>query len=328
MRGTMAALVLSIAVGVALLLGVVGCGEQGASSYPTKEITYIVQWGQGGAADGIARALADATSPHLGKPIIVKNIPGGSGTLGATELVNSKPDGYTVAQQQGSVVTIGPHMQDVPWKSPDDFQILSMVFTFPFVWSVKADSPYKNLEDIIADAKKRPGEITFSFSGVGTGGHLAMEGLAKKLGIKLKIVPFKTAAEGVTALLGGHIDTSLSHPPDVATHIKEGRLRPIAAFSSFPGMETIPGLKSLKELGYDYEASAWSCNVVPKGTPKDVVERLRTAFKKGMEEKSFVDYMAKTMQPINYKTADETLAVWKADYEAMGALVKELGLKK
>ncbi len=319
--------VLALTFAITLLATMSACSGSTAASYPTKDITYIVEWGQGGAADGIARALGEATTPHIGKPIMVKNVVGGAGAVGALELVQSKPDGYTVAQQQGSVVTIAPHLQDVGFKS-EDFQVLSMVFTFPFVWTVKADSPYKSLDDIVADAKKRPGEITFSFSGVGTGGHLAVEGLAKKLGIKLKIVPFQTAAEGVTALLGGHLDTALSHPPDAATHIKEGRLRPIAAFSKFPGMETIPGLKSLKEMGIDYEASAWSCNVVPKGTPKDIVEKLRTAFNKGMAEKSFVDYMAKTMQPINIKTEEETLAIWKADYDAMGTLIKDLGLAK
>ena len=300
-----------------------------AAEFPTRSITLICAWGQGGGADGVARALADATSRHLGQQILVKNVVGGAGTLGVIALTKAKPDGYTIASQTGATVTIAPHLsKDVGFKSPDDFEVLHMIYTQPYIWVVRGESPWKNLNDIIADAKKKPGQITYSFSGVGSGGHLTMEHFSKHIGIKLKIVPFKSAAEGVTNLLGQHVDTSMATPPDVVAHIREGRLRPLGAFNNFRGMETIPALKSWKDQGIDYEMSNWYALVAPKGIPKDVIQKLQSAFKKGMEEKSFVDYMDKIMLSINYMPPEETLKIWKRDYQIMGDMIKELGLSK
>jgi len=312
-----------------LSLTVLGCESSSTVSYPTKNITYICAFGQGGGADSIARALAKATEPHLGKQIEVKNVVGAGGSLGASELAAAKPDGYTVAQQQATVVTIQPHVQPLPY-SPDSFQIICTTFIQPYVWVVRSDSPYKTLQDVAADAKAKPDGITFSFTAIGGGGHLAMESLAKHLGIsgKLKIVPFDSCAVGVTQLLGGHLDTALGHPFDVFKHIEEGRVRPLATFQAWPGMDKIPGLKTLKELGIDYEAQVWSSNVVPKGTPKDAVEKLRVAFEKGKKEKSFITHMENTMTPIYDKPVDQATADLKSEFENFGPIVAELGLKK
>ncbi len=319
--------ILALSILSALTLPLSGCASSATSSYPTKEVTYIVPWAAGTSADGPARALAETASLHLGKPIVVKNVVGGSGTYGLGELAKAKPDGYTVSQLMDSMVVVQPYLQEVPYKWPDDFEVLSMVFMNPFMWVTSADSPYKNLQDVIADAKKRPGAITYSVTGLGSATHLGMEYFARSAGIKLKVVPFKSATEGVTALLGGHVDTSMAFPPDVASHLEERRLLPLASFSKFPGMERL-GLKTLKEQGYDYEAAVSSANVVPKGTPKEVVEKLRAAFKKGMEEKAYVDYMAKVMIAINYQPPEEVVKSFTESYKAMGPFIKELGLAK
>lgn len=320
--------VLSLAVCVALGLGVASREVSPASPYPTKEVTYIVGWAPGSSTDRIARALADAASPHLGKPIIVKNIPGASGTVAAVQVAKSKPDGYTVFMMPSINLTIHPHVQDLPYRF-DDFEILSLVWTNPYIWAVRPDSPYKTFDDLMADAKQRPGRVNYSHPGIGTAGHLAIEVFSRKTGIKLQLVPFKGgAAEGVIALLGGHVDSTLAGIADVITHIQEGRLRALAASIKFPGMERIPGLKSMKELSYDIEFAGTTGNALPKGTPKEIVERLRAAFKKGMEEKSFLEAVSKMQMIVTYKPGNEVAAQWKKDFETLGPVIKDLGLKQ
>ncbi len=320
-----------VVVGIGLVLSMAGCVAPAAPAFPTKEVTYICAWAQGGVTDGVARALADATSPHLGKTVVVKNVVGGGGNLAAAELAKAKPDGYTIEQMFNSVVTISPYLEALPYKFPDDFELVSLVFTNPMLWVVRPDSPYKTMDDIIADAKKRPDQITYSYSGVTGIGRLGMERLFKMAGgVKLKVVPFTSTTEGVAQLLGGHVDSSVAHPPDVVTHLREGRLRALALLSaSMPGRDRLPpGIKTLKEMGYDLDIAGTAANVLPKGVPKEASQKLHDAFKKGMESQSFIDYMNNVQIAITYKSASELMAMWKAEYEAFGPIVKDIGLKR
>ena len=175
-----------------------------AQTYPARPIKYICPWPAGGSTDVVMRSLAEAAGRHLGQAIIVENRPGAGGTLGALDLVNAKPDGYTVAQLPHGVFRL-PHMQKVAFDTLKDFTWIACLTGYTFGLVVQAESPFKTIKDLVDYARLNPGKLSYGSTGVGTSPHLAVEEFAQRADIKLNHIPFKGNAENMQALMGGHI---------------------------------------------------------------------------------------------------------------------------
>ena len=313
------------------LLGALGAvalfaGPAAAQDFPTKPVTLIVPWPAGGSTDLTMRALADAASKHLGQPIVIDNKAGASGTAGpAVMAASAKPDGYTVAQMPITVFRL-PHMVKTSFDPAKDFTYILNVTGYTFGVVVKADAPWKTFQEFLADAKANPGKISYGTPGAGTSLHITMEQIAQKQGIKFTHVPFKGGAETNAAVLGGHV-SAVADSTGWGGLVDAGELRLLVTWGA-ERSKRWPTVPNLKEAGVDMVSNSPFGLAGPKGMDPKVVKILHDAFKKGMEEPSYMEAMKKfDMEPFYLSTPDYDR--YARDYiEQERKLVDMLGLKR
>ena len=293
-----------------------------AQAYPSRPIRLICPWTAGGTTDIVMRSWAESATKILGQNVLLDNKPGAGGTLGAIELVNAKPDGYTLAQLPQSVFRI-PHMQKVQFDTTKDFTWIICMTGYTFGLVVRAESPIKDIKDLVAFAKAKPGEFTYGSPGVGTSPHLAIEEFAAKAGIKLQHVPFKGAADGLQALMGGH---TMGHSDSTAwgPQVDAGRLRLLATYGS-KRTKKWSNIATLNELGYETVSDSPFGVCGPKNMDPAVVKTLHDAFRKVIDDPNVAATLEKYDQPVIYldtaqytKFALETFNAEKATIERLG----------
>jgi len=293
-----------------------------AQAYPSRPIRLICPWTAGGTTDIVMRSWAESATKILGQNVLLDNKPGAGGTLGAIELVNAKPDGYTLAQLPQSVFRI-PHMQKVQFDTTKDFTWIICMTGYTFGLVVRAESPIKDIKDLVAFAKAKPGEFTYGSPGVGTSPHLAIEEFAAKAGIKLQHVSFKGAADGLQALMGGH---TMGHSDSTAwgPQVDAGRLRLLATYGS-KRTKKWSNIATLNELGYETVSDSPFGVCGPKNMDPAVVKTLHDGFRKVIDDPNVAATLEKYDQPVIYldtaqytKFALETFNAEKATIERLG----------
>lgn len=308
-----------LVLGLVLALGLVAPGL--AAEFPTKEVQIIVPYAAGRATDLVFRALAASTSKYLGKAVVVVNKPGGGGTVGYTEAMQARPDGYTLVTAI-TPLTILPHQVKTAF-TYQNFEPVINVVQDPAMFQVRADSPWKTLREFLDYARKNPGMITVGNSGAGGGVHLIALAFEKAAGVKFNHIPFAGGGPSVTALLGGHVHAVSVSPPEGISHVRAGKLRIIALFSE-KRMEAFPDVPTVREQGIEFTMSQWRGLAAPKGTPPDVVTKLHDAFKKGMEDSTFVKNAADMTVHLAYVGPAEFGKLMAQDHERYSKLVQEI----
>ena len=312
----------TLALASTLILGLPECGSQQVQ-YPTSPVKMVVAWSAGSGADGAARSLVAGTQKHLGQPITIKNAAGAGGSIGATEVANAKPDGYTIMFTTGSMV-IQPHFEQVPYIPGENILPVIQVGGYPLALLVNADSPYKTLKGFIEEVKKNPGKLSYATQAFGGISHLLAEMLWRSAGVTPPtMVPFPSSREGIVAMMGRNVQASFGTPADFLTDVKEGRLRVlgVAMPQRAQGLEDIP---TFKEQGYDVVLFGWWGVAVPKGVPEPIRQKLHDSFKKGMDEPPFTDWMSRNKYSKVYLNAADTLALWKREMATYGEIAKTL----
>lgn len=270
---------------------------QGADAFPSKPVQLIVPYPPGGAADSHMRAMAEAAAPHLGQNIVVVNRPGASGTMGLTALVSTPADGHMVALLPTTAFRL-PYMQKVAWDPVEDVSYVINVTGFAYGLVVRADAPWKNLQELMAEARANPGRINFGTPGSMTVPHLATEDLFARAGGKVTHVPFKGYADAASALAGGHIDM-LVDAPSWAPMVEAGKFRVLATLAP-ERLSRWPQVPTVKEAGYDVVATAPYGLVTGKAVPPAQVRKLHDAFHKAMSEPVYQASMENLMQVSAY----------------------------
>jgi tripartite-type tricarboxylate transporter receptor subunit TctC len=297
-----------------------------AQAFPSRPIRLVCPWTAGGTTDIVMRSWAESASRILGQQVLIENKAGAGGTLGAVELANAKPDGYTLAQLPQSVFRI-PHMQKVQFDTTKDFTWILCMTGYTFGMVIRADSPIKDIKDLVAFAKAKPGEFTYGSPGVGTSPHLAVEEFAAKAGIKLQHVPFKGVADGLQALIGGH---TMGHSDSTgwAPQVDAGRLRLLATYGS-KRTRKWANIPTLNELGYETVSDSPFGVCGPKGMDTAVVKALHDAFRKVIEDPAVLGVLDKYDMPVIYmdtaqytKFAMDTFNQEKATIERLGMAAK------
>ncbi len=314
---------LVLVLGLALV-GSAGCAASGEAPYPSKDVTLLIPWAGGGNVDLVARIVIEPAKKALGRDIVVKNLEGGAGTVGTAEAAKAKPDGYTVFDCSSSPMVTVPHLQTVPYKYSDFIGVLRLS-TSPIVVVVKGDAPYKSLKEYVEASKAKA--LTYGTPGEGGTNHLAGVKLAKVSGANLKAVPFKSTAEAVTAVIGGHADSAMAEPGPSIQHIREGRLRALAVLED-TRFEGLPDVATAKELGYDAVVGSWTGIALQKGASSTIVTKVHDAFKKGMDDPAFKEALAKIGQKHSYLGSADFEKLWAKEYDMYGELMAEVGLKK
>ncbi len=294
-----------------------------AQSFPSRPIKYICPWPAGGSTDAVMRALAESAGKVLGQSIIIENKPGAGGMLGANELVNAKPDGYTVAQLPHGVFRI-PHMQKVQFDTLKDFTWIACLTGYTFGLVVPADSPIKSIKDLIAFAKANPEKLSYGSTGNGTSPHLAVEEFAQRAGIKLTHVPFKGNAENMQAILGGHI-MAASDATGWGPHVESGKLRLLATYGS-KRTKRWSTIATLDELGYQTVSDSPFGVCGPKGMDPAVVKTLHDAFRKTLEDPAVLASFEKYDQSVIYMNTETYTRFARDTFAAERATIERLGL--
>ena len=294
-----------------------------AQAFPARPVRLICPWPPGGSTDIVMRALAESASKALGGQVIVENKPGASGMLGPNELVNARPDGYTLSQLTIGVMRL-PHMQKMQFDPLKDFTYIIGLTGYTFGIVVRADSPIKSIKDLVDYGKANPGKFSFGSTGNGTTPHLAVEELASKAGIQLQHVPFKGSSDGLQALLGGHI-MAHSDATGWAPHVDAGTLRLLATYGS-KRTKRWPQVPTLNELGYDTVSDSPFGIGGPKNMDPALVQRLHDAFKKTLEDPAVLATFEKYDQPVIYMNTADYTRFARDSFLKEKALIERLGL--
>jgi tripartite-type tricarboxylate transporter receptor subunit TctC len=301
-------------------------GAASAQNFPNRPITFIVPWAAGGATDITIRALTDAASKHLGQPIIVENKAGGGGTVGgATMAASAKPDGYTVAQIPISIFRY-PIMMGATYDPIKDFTYVANIAGYVFATYCSIDSKLATWKDVIAFAKANPGKMTYGSPGHGTSPNIGMELMAAASGVRFSEVPFKSTNEVNLAVAGNHTMCGATGL-DAKPLADAGRLKFVNVWTAEPNAK-LPGVPTLKQLGYPYVFdSPWGI-AGPKGMDPKIVKILQDAFRKAMDDKVFKDALDKYDMIANWMDS-ATYTKFVADYMASEReSLTKLGLAK
>ncbi|HWP34804.1 MAG TPA: tripartite tricarboxylate transporter substrate binding protein [Thermodesulfobacteriota bacterium] len=277
-----------VAALLAFGLGLVAPAGTLAAAYPTKPIKVIVPWPAGGDTDVIARIQVGMAEKILGQPMVVTNITGASGTVGAREARNAPPDGYTILSVHDFIHTT--YHVGVGNVSYRDFEPIALMTATYSILATHGKAKWKTFQEVIEDSKKRPGEITVGAT-LGSTSHFFPALVERAAGVKWKYVSYEGTAPRMTALLGGHIDLAESNLTQ-ADKAKGGQLR-FLAVASEQRLPEIPDVPTLRELGINVVYALNRGFLAPKGTPEEVLAKLEAAFEKVAKDPAFAAEMAK-----------------------------------
>jgi tripartite-type tricarboxylate transporter receptor subunit TctC len=294
--------------------------------FPSRAITIVNPFPPGGQADLSGRPLAAALERVLKHPVVITNKAGAAGAVGMQSVAVAKPDGYTILITVPAISTI-PEVDKLFGRTPtftrEQFTPLARINADPCVVVVNAEQPWTSLRELIEDAKKRPGQITYSSSGLYGASHVPMEMLLHAAGVKMRHLPTPGGGPATTAVLGGHAQLWCSTTGPAAPHVKSGKFRALAVTSArrHPHFDA----PTLKELGYDVEYYLWIGLFAPKATPAPVVKALREAVRQAVEDPAFKSALEKIQSPLAYQDADDFRSWWDADARRLAVVVERIG---
>lgn len=322
---TCRALLQSAAIAALLLSSATLVTAQNA--WPTRAITMVVPFPPGGLADLVARPVAEAMSRELGQPVVIENKAGAGGGIGMGQVAKAKPDGYTILMALSSLTVI-PEADAVLARPAmfalTDLRPIARYTADPTVLAVRADAPWKTVQQFVDEVKKHPGVINYGSSGNYGTMHVPMEILSQNAGLKMTHVPFTGAGPAVVALLGGQIDAVSTGPATVLQQVKAGKLRVLAHWGN-GRLASMPDAPSLKDAGYNAEYAQWSGLFIPAATPEPIAQRLRAAAKAAAQDAKVKEVILNAGSPVLYQDAPEFEKYVQADASRMATVVKRIG---
>jgi tripartite-type tricarboxylate transporter receptor subunit TctC len=317
-----------LAVLIALALCALAPPAAADEPYPTRPVTIVVPFPPGGIADVTARPLAAALERTLKQPVVVTNKAGAAGAVGMQSVAIAKPDGYTLLLGLVSVSII-PEVDGLFGRPPaytrDQLVGIARLNADPPLLVVNAELPWKSVKELVEDARKRPGEITYASSGIYGASHVPMEMLLHTAGsLKMRHLPTTGGGPATTAVLGKHAALWASPPALAIPHVKAGKMRPLATWGA-TRLAAFPDIPTLKELGHDVEYYLWAGLFAPRGISPAVFKTLRDGVRQAVQDAEFKAAMDKVQTPIAYQDADEFKAWWDRDAAILADVLKKIG---
>ena len=297
-----------------------------ADAYPDKPLTMIVPFSAGGTTDILARIVGQALGQELGQTIIIENKPGAGGNIGAQQASRAKADGYTLFMG-----TVGTHAinqalyKKLPYDPVKDFAPLSRVANVPNLLVAHPSRPYKTVQEMIAYAKKHPGEVTYGSPGSGASPHVSGALFQSMTGAELTHVPYKGSAPAISDLLGNQIAVMFDNMPSAIQHVRSGKLRPIAVTTAKRSPE-LPDVPTIAAAGVPgYEATSWFGLWAVAGTPAPILTKLQTALTKVLKDPAVAKKIAAQGGEVVIETPAQFDAFIKSEAAKWGKVVKESG---
>ena len=312
---------------VALMAGVLLAAAGWAQDYPSRPIRIVVPFSPGGAVDGPTRVIAQELGRRLKQQVFVENKPGAGATIGSEMVAKSPPDGYTLllASQTNAIsATLYPRLNFAPL---DDFVGISLLGREPGVLVVHPAFPARNLAELVALAKSKPGQINYASSGNGSGQHLFMAQMATMAGIDLTHVPYRGSGQATTDLLAGTVPMAMPGTAGMVAHIKAGKLRALAVSSSTRSPQ-LPDVPTMAEAGLPgYAAYVWLGLMAPKGTPAAIIERLHREVKAALASPEVKSYFSEAGIESAGSSPAEFEAYFREERDRWARVIKDTGAK-
>ena len=316
--------VLALALGLMALVPIAS-----AQTYPSRPIRLIVPLPPGGAADGVARVMAEKLSERLGQPVVVDNRAGAAGIIGTDLAAKSTPDGYTLLLGNAGTHAINPSMYNkLPYDPVADFEPISQLVVIPLVLVVSADAPAKSIKELIALAKSNPGKLNFGSAGIGGATHIAGEVLNSLAGVDIKHIPFKGGPQMNVAVLSGEILFAFPSILEVVPLIKAGRLIPLGV-TPRKRVSNYMEIPTIAEAGVPgYESGSWNGLFAPRGTPQAIVTRLNAEVLHILAQPDVkAKFVALGTEPVG-NSPSEFAAIQKAEIARYAKVLQDAGVQK
>jgi tripartite-type tricarboxylate transporter receptor subunit TctC len=326
---TRRSLLVGIASAVAGLTAFMFAAPVAAQAYPTRPITLIVPWGAGGGTDATARIIATLLEKDLGQPVNVVNRTGGNGVVGHAAIASGAPDGYTIGLATVEISML--HWQGLTELTGASYTPLALVNADPAGIQVRADAPYKTVNDLLAAIKANPGKLKASGTGQGGIWHLALAGLLRDQKIdpaSVPWVPSNGAAPGLQDMVAGGVDIAPVSLPEARALIDAGKVKSLVIMNDKPSAlyPAVPTLKAA--IGSDWTTAAWRGMVAPKGIPADVRDKLAASLKKIVASKEYTEFMASRGFGVIYAGPDDFAKFMAKSDTELGATMKAVGIAK
>jgi tripartite-type tricarboxylate transporter receptor subunit TctC len=313
---------------LAVLLALATWGASQAQEFPNKPLRWLVGFPAGGGTDFLARTVGQQLSQQLGQPVLIDNKPGAASSIAAEAAARSPADGYTLLTADNAVLIFNPVLyKKVPYDPVKDFAPLGLMARFPLILAVHPGSGITSVQQWIEAMKKEPGKHSYASPGVGTPHHMAMELIKQRLGLFIVHVPYRGAAPAVQDVAGGQVPMMIVESGGGLPMIKAGKLRPLAVVSA-RRMPTLPEVPTFAELGYkDLEVYAWQGVVVPKATPRPVVDKLSAELQKAVAAPEVRRKLVELGLEVNPSDANLMAAYMATETALWHPIVKQRGIR-
>lgn len=297
------------------------------AGYPSRPIRFVIPFAPGGPADAVSRLVGSRLQEQLGQPVVFENTPGAGSTLGVGRLAKMPADGYAIGFAHSGSMSIGPSLyRNVGYDPLQDLTPVARLCNYVNLLVVRADSPYRTLSDLLADAKARPGALTYGSAGISSSNHLSGELLAMKAGVGMTHVPYKGSALAMNDVLGGVLSFMFDAPNTSAPLVKAGKLRVLAATGTTRHAQ-FPEAPAVAESLPGYEFKGWMGVVAPRGLPVAVQKRLTSELDKAMAAPGTGERLAALGLDVAFGDPGEVTRTVTAELQLWGPLIKSFNLK-
>ena len=296
-----------------------------AQSYPAKPVRLVVGWPPGGAADGVARPLSIKLGEALGRPVVVDNRGGATGTIGATAVAKAAADGYTLLLGTSNEMVLNPY-EKMPYNTLEDFAPISMVISFPSTLVVHPSIPVKTLQQFVAFLRARPGKLNFATTGSGTS-HLSGEMFKQVVKVDFTYVAYKGGGPAVIDLIAGHVDAGFSTLPSTISFVRSGKLRALMV-TDRKRSAAAPDIPAAPEVGLpDMVLITWNGVLAPAGTPPAILDRLNKDIVAVMNTQEMKERVLTNAAEVRTMSRDEYAKFIREDLAKWSKLIKSSGLR-
>ena len=295
--------------------------------YPRKPILMIVPLQAASAVDNAARIVAQKMADNMGQPIVIENVPGAAGLIGAERVAKAAPDGYIIGGFNDSIMTMLPNVHvKMPWDILKDFEPVSLVASMEWALIASPTGSYRNAGDLIESAKAKPGTLNYSSGGNGSPQHVAMEVFKSRAGLSMTHVPYRGAAAAALDVATGQVDANFSGLPTVYTLIKSGKLRAIG-IASAKRSAVLPDVPTVSEFLPGFEFNSAFSIVVPAGTPRDIVARLNAEVAKAVAAPEVREKLVAQGFSVVGSSPEDLFKATREQLERYSKLFKQVGIK-
>ncbi|HWX50239.1 MAG TPA: tripartite tricarboxylate transporter substrate binding protein [Roseomonas sp.] len=295
------------------------------TAWPDRPIRMIVPWPPGGSVDTVTRIIQPRLQEVLGKPVVIENRGGASGSIGAAEAARAAPDGYTWVVVYDTQAT-NESVMKLPFRTLEAFAPVSLIATGPLAMVAHHATSYRSFEDVVAAAKAAPDTVNYATSGVGGLAHVSTTLLQQEGGFRMVHVPYKGAGPATQDAVAGHVPLFMTNLPAVAQHLKSGVLRPLGVTTRGESRH-VPGTKSFAEQGFgNFEAVTWWAMLGRAGTPAPIVERMHAALVQVLSEPAVRNKVEEQGADVVASTPDHCRIFLAAEIEKWGAVIRKAGI--